>query len=90
MRLTVFAFSRRGKIRVMEPIHKTGAQCAGDATGGPEEQLLTTSDVAKREQISERCVLQWAKNGTLTPAYQVGRVVRFSPDYRNQLKASKK
>ena len=68
---------------------KSGAQCADNATGSPEEQLLTTADVAQREAVSERCVLKWAKNGTLSPAYQVGRVIRFSPDYRNQLKASK-
>ena len=89
MRPVVSTFSCRGKIRVMATNHKSGAQCAGDATGSPEEQLLTTADVAQREAVSERCVLKWAKNGTLSPAYQVGRVIRFSPDYRNQLKASK-
>ena len=50
---------------------------------------LTIRDVAKQESVSERTVLNWVDRGVLTPAYQVGKIIRFSEEgVRRDLKSA--
>ena len=39
---------------------------------------LTVRDVAEEEKVSERTVLNWVDRKILTPAYRVGKVIRFT------------
>ena len=47
---------------------------------------LTVSDIAERESVSPKTVLNWVKRGDLKPAYRLGRVIRFDEDYEQQLR----
>ena len=49
-----------------------------DEPGIAPETKLTVRDVARQEQVSARTVLNWVQRGVLTPAYKVGKVVRFT------------
>ena len=63
----------------MAKVKEPSATCAGK---------LTVRDVAQREHVSERTVLNWIEDGILHPEYRVGRVIRFGEDYVAQLKAA--
>ena len=39
---------------------------------------LTVRDVAEEEAVSERTILNWVDRKILTPAYRVGKVIRFT------------
>ena len=41
---------------------------------------LTVKDVALRENVSERTILNWIERGVLTPVYKVGKVIRFTAE----------
>tara|TARA_B100001093_G_C26689845_1_gene954317 strand:+ start:87 stop:353 length:267 start_codon:yes stop_codon:yes gene_type:complete len=41
---------------------------------------LTVRDVAEQESVSERTILNWVDRGILTPAYRVGKVIRFTEE----------
>jgi len=41
---------------------------------------LTVRDVAEQESVSERTILNWVDRRILTPAYRVGKVIRFTEE----------
>ncbi|MBI23517.1 MAG: hypothetical protein CMN05_08000 [Roseibacillus sp.] len=47
---------------------------------------LTVSDIAARESVSPKTVLNWVERGDLKPAYRLGRVIRFDEGYEQQLR----
>ena len=50
---------------------------------------LTVRDVAEQESVSERTILNWCERGILTPAYRVGKVIRFEEEQvRRDLRAA--
>lgn len=36
--------------------------------------------LGKIYRVSSRCILNWAKDGTIPVAFKVGRVIRFNPE----------
>ena len=59
---------------------------AQDIASAPSAGKLTVSDVAERESVSSKTVLNWVERGDLKPAYRLGRVIRFDEDYEQQLR----
>ena len=52
-------------------------------------QKLTVRQIAEQESVSERTILNWVDRGILTPAYRVGKVIRFTEEgVRRDLKAA--
>ena len=51
-----------------------------DEPGIALETKLTVADVALQEQVSNRTVLNWIEKGVLTPAYRIGKVIRFTQE----------
>ena len=51
-----------------------------DGPGVAPERKLTVADVAQQEAVSKKTIHNWIEAKVLTPAYRVGKIIRFTPE----------
>jgi excisionase family DNA binding protein len=56
-------------------------------TKPPEVVFETPAELAARYHVSKRTILYWIANGTITPAFRRGKIIRFiAADVDRELK----
>ena len=63
-----------------------GSMSTKDMLSASSAGKLTVRDIAERESVSRRTVLNWVERGAIKPAYRLGRVIRFDESYEQQLR----
>ena len=51
-----------------------------DEPGIAPERKMTVADIARQEGVSQRTVLNWVERKVLSPAYRIGKIIRFTPE----------